>query len=331
MAAGVSVIICCYNSSLRITETLRHLSLQRTVPALAWEIIVVDNASTDDTEEIARTYWDALKANIKLSVVKESRPGLSHAREKGIESSAYDIILFCDDDNWLFKDYIQTSFEIMQNHPHIGAAGGMGIAVTDGTLPDWFKEYKLYASYPQAEKPGELTGIYAALYGAGMIVRKGAIEYINSLGVGFILKDRTGNSLVSGGDYELCYLLKLTGYNLWYDERLKFHHYMPPQRLTREYLIKLINGVAYSGMYLVLYHYALTGKKVTRFTWLIDVVYRVKILISTGIKTFFLRDKFKRRIAISSSWNSLKGIVHQIGTYKKTSARIERISQIKST
>ena len=57
---GVTVAICCYNSSARIAETLRHLSLQRLSENIPWEVLIIDNACTDDTVEVAhpsRDFW----------------------------------------------------------------------------------------------------------------------------------------------------------------------------------------------------------------------------------------------------------------------------------
>jgi cellulose synthase/poly-beta-1,6-N-acetylglucosamine synthase-like glycosyltransferase len=54
---GVSVVICCYNSSQRLPQTLGHLLAQECEVDLPWEVIVVDNASTDGTAEVARSVW----------------------------------------------------------------------------------------------------------------------------------------------------------------------------------------------------------------------------------------------------------------------------------
>ncbi|NJN42415.1 MAG: glycosyltransferase [Flammeovirgaceae bacterium] len=60
MEEGVSVIICCYNSSSRIEKTLEHLFQQKTNSRLHWEIILVDNASTDQTKATAIKRWSNL-------------------------------------------------------------------------------------------------------------------------------------------------------------------------------------------------------------------------------------------------------------------------------
>src|SRR5260370_31920760 len=57
IGCGVSVIICCYNSSAKLPATLGRLRSQRDTEAIPWELIVVDNASSDDTVAVARQPW----------------------------------------------------------------------------------------------------------------------------------------------------------------------------------------------------------------------------------------------------------------------------------
>jgi glycosyltransferase involved in cell wall biosynthesis len=319
---GVSVIICSYNSASRIQETLRYLSLQKTKPYLLWEIVLVDNASTDNTEQVALNYWKTLKSSIKLFIVKEPRPGLSHARKTGINHSSYDVIVFCDDDNWLSDSYLQIAFEVMQQDEKIGAAGGEGIAKSNVPLPDWFEEYKVYfACFPQAEKSGELTTPSAFLYGAGLVVRKQIVLKIYSR-VKFLTSDRLGEKLVSGGDNELCYLLKLIGYKLWYDDRLKFCHFLPSQRLSENYLRNLISTMSLSSKTIIMYQYILLDKKVDGLTWLRDVLYRSRSLGFTLFHALFEKNRLRKKIIMVSDWYGLIGVLNQFGRYKKNKDRI---------
>ena len=53
---GISVVVCCYNSIARIGETLTYLSNQKVPADVAWEIVLVDNASTDRTADFAREH-----------------------------------------------------------------------------------------------------------------------------------------------------------------------------------------------------------------------------------------------------------------------------------
>jgi glycosyltransferase involved in cell wall biosynthesis len=68
---GVSVIICCYNSRERIEKTLDFIFAQEVEGAIPWEIIIVDNASTDDTFLIAQRYLEKNKGRVGAKVVKE--------------------------------------------------------------------------------------------------------------------------------------------------------------------------------------------------------------------------------------------------------------------
>src|SRR5260221_11052912 len=106
MPSGISVIVCCFNSATRISPTLKHLYNQKNISSSSWEIIIINNCSTDNTTEKATQVWDSFSSNKpSFKIVNESTPGLSVARQKGIDESYYDYVLFCDDDNWLEENY----------------------------------------------------------------------------------------------------------------------------------------------------------------------------------------------------------------------------------
>jgi glycosyltransferase involved in cell wall biosynthesis len=282
MVAGVSVVICCYNSATRILETLRHLSEQKTESRLSWEVILVDNASTDDTAQIARSYWKTLNVQDKLSIVNEPRPGLSYARATGINSSSYNVIIFCDDDNWLCSDYIENAFEIMESNPRIGLLGGEGIATSNDELPKWFDFYRTsFACYPQSDKDGELKGNDASLYGAGLVLRKESWTRLNDVGFKSILTDRKRELLSSGGDTEISYAIRMCGYSLWYSKQLRFKHFMTKERLTIDYLKRINKSLAYCSVKLQLYRYALNGTQVNLLTWFKDMAYKTFSLLKS--------------------------------------------------
>ena len=120
---GVSVIICCYNSANRIEKTLKHLSSQ-CLPPVPVEIIVVDNASKDLTKEVARKFWANNGNNqIAFKIVEELSPGLNNARERGVSEAIYNIGIFCDDDNWLFPDFVSKAYQQLIEDPTIGLIG----------------------------------------------------------------------------------------------------------------------------------------------------------------------------------------------------------------
>ncbi|SOD89665.1 Glycosyltransferase, GT2 family [Spirosoma fluviale] len=237
---GISVIICCYNSSSRLPETLRHLAAQVIPDSVSCEVILVNNASTDNTVEVAQAEWEKYSpSNIDFRIIYESRPGTSFARQKGIIEARYAYYLFCDDDNWLNPNYLSTGFSILENDKEIGGLGGMGIPEFGGPKPDWFDKYAMYyAVGPQAPASGDISRRRGWVYGAGCFVRKEAVENMDHYQ--FITTDRKGTSLSSGGDIELCYYILLHGYKIWYDERLTFTHYIEGRRLSLDYIKRML-------------------------------------------------------------------------------------------
>jgi glycosyltransferase involved in cell wall biosynthesis len=326
--SGVSVVICCYNSERRITETLKHLSKQNVDPSVCWEIILVDNASSDNTNTVAEGFWSTTNTTVDLRIVREGKPGLAYAREKGISEAKFNIIIFCDDDNWLSPSYIQKSFELAQHYSEFGAIGGEGIPVSDAERPNWFEAYKkYYACYPQSSHSGELLEPMSFLYGAGLIINRKNLMNLKSQGFESILSDRIGANLTSGGDNELCYALTLAGHKLYYSADLKFHHYIPASRLTKDYLLRLIKAISYSSMKLVLYHYAIRDNKVNRLSWFKDFLYRLYVLLIEVGKSLKEKDPFLRRLALSSSYNALKAVVDLYGDYRKIYKQLLRLKR----
>lgn len=257
MENGVSVVVCCYNSEKRLPETIGHLGVQK-ADNIPWEIIVVDNASKDKTTAVAHELLQTHCNETEHKVVHESQPGLSFARIKGFEEAKYELVLFVDDDNWLCETYVSTVYESFLHNPEIGIIGGNGEAVFEIEPPTWFEKYHSnFATGEQANTGNMDTAEVDLVYGAGFTVRKGIYNRLKEVGFSSILTDRTGDSLVSGGDNELCIVSKMAGYEIWYDSRLKFRHFMAAGRLTWDYLKKLYEGFGRSKVYLGIYKYCL--------------------------------------------------------------------------
>ena len=229
---GVSVIICCHNGANRLPETIRHIARQRVPPYIPWELVIIDNGSTDDSARVARLEWQKHRVDTYLKVVPEPRLGLSYARSRGFQEARYEYMILCDDDNWLEEHYVDNVYQILSENKDIGALGGLGRLVYEVDPPSKELSY-IFAAGPQAPASGKVSE--NKLYGAGCAIRYSA--YHKMLGSGFksLLTDRRGVELSSGGDYELCLALAIVGYDIWYDDRLKFIHYITRERLTWQY------------------------------------------------------------------------------------------------
>lgn len=283
-------------------QTLKHIALQELGADLACEVILVDNASTDSTCEKAQMIWSEAASNkIKLSIVTEPKKGLVYARQRGIAEARYEYLVFCDDDNWLNKNYISDVFKLFNKHPEIAVLGGRGMAqVEDESLiPEWFNSfYHGYAIGPQAEKECMVNSVY----GAGMAVRKLALKPVMSLPM--FLHGRKANELSSGEDAEICLRIRLAGYQILYSPQLTFKHFLTPQRLTWSYLKKLHTGFGKCNIIIGLYERALNSEnsKLSSLYWFKKALYFLGIYLKYWPKQYLA---YRHKIGTTAEINHI--------------------------
>jgi glycosyltransferase involved in cell wall biosynthesis len=224
---GVTVIICCYNSSTKLPSVLTHLAAQEVPRYIPWEVVIIDNASTDDTSQVALRVWPK-DGPAPLAVRYEPQLGLIHARHRGFSEAQYEFVSFIDDDS---------------HRSTIGACGGFIEEICEIKPPWWFEKYKSnYAAGHQWPEPGDVTEKRGYLWGAGLTMRKSVWRKLICSGFRSLLTGRRKNSLTAGEDAELCFAIRMAGFQLWYDPRLHLRHYLPTRRLTWRYFRLLYRG-----------------------------------------------------------------------------------------
>jgi glycosyltransferase involved in cell wall biosynthesis len=312
---GISVIVCCFNSASRLPITLKFLALQKAPAGIPWEILIVNNASTDNTHEIALSEWASYnKDDVMFKVISQPVPGLRFAREKGVEESRYEYLVFCDDDNWLFEDYIINAFGVLKTWTTAAIVGGCGLAVPEVPPPQWFDTYRsYYAVGPQNKFNGIIPGTSPYVYGAGAVVRKSVMNQLNDLNFCPLATGRQNNKLSSGEDVELCYAVKLLDYDIGYSEGLKFYHFIPQNRLTENYFLKLVYQFGYCNIlhrpYFWLFNPALSGLKRTWFWTLLISLNIYRISLAAFLKTRDTQGAFAAKVNLAHACGRLAAIV----------------------
>ena len=308
---GVSIIVCCYNSVGRVGKTLKHLACMNLVSET--ELIVVDNNSNDGTVAVVEEKWKELKSPFPLHLVKESRPGLSYARKKGVVSARYDHILFCDDDNFLSPDYLALGYEFMTTNPDVGALFGYSRPFFESPPPQWIYDYlEAYAVGPNGLESREVHPPIVP-WGAGLWMPKKFLDHVWPDKRESKLADRTGKSLSSGGDTELCYWAKELGYKWYFLKEMTFEHLVPKKRMNKKYLRELFYRFGEAEAR-IRYYYGNNEKKlvvVSRSYFLKEKLYLLMFRIRH--KDIFLKDELKRRrmLGFHREWLNLnEGITH---------------------
>jgi glycosyltransferase involved in cell wall biosynthesis len=256
--SGISVIICCYNSSNRLPQTLRHLALQDVPSDVNWEIILIDNASTDGTAAVAEREWTQYGLNeVRFNVLSEPKPGKNFAFNTGIEAAKFEYVLTCDDDNWLNSNYIALAFQIMEGEALIGVLGGCGIFEPEYPLNPEIEQLSHYfVNGPQTWASTEHW-----VYGAGSVYRKSILTDLIRQGWKQITTGRKGKSLVCGEDVEICFMFYLSGYKIATNNNLQFRHFVPLKRQKIKYIIDLTFWLSYSHVLMNSYYPILNDDK----------------------------------------------------------------------
>lgn len=265
--SGVSIIICTFNGIERLTSTFD--SILKLNPGIARELILVDNASTDDIAGFCRNYFSENPSAIDFKLVKEKKAGLTYARIAGIRQANYEYLLFCDDDNALYSDYLQLGVKLFDDDATVGIVGGRGIPRMKIDPPDWFDKYqRSFAVGPQRSESGVIEAVPAYVYGAGAFFRKAPMLSILESGFCPKLTGRTGSTLLSGDDLEWCWLLQLLGYKIYYEDRLRFFHDLAAQRITEQYYLKLKSGTAAGSALIYAYRIFFENQNLTKREYL---------------------------------------------------------------
>ena len=335
MQEGVSIVVCCHNSARLLPETLSHLAAQQFSSAPpSCEVIVVDNASTDDTVKVARECWPDDRP-IPLRIVPEPKLGLSNARLRGIAEAKYSIVCFVDDDNLVNDDWAEIVSRVMSEHPEVGACGGQTEAQCEVAQPLWFELFQnYYAVGQQAEQEGDITDARGYLWGAGLCLRKEAFERLFENGFGFLLSDRKGEALSSGGDAELCYALKLTGWRLWYEPQLRLRHFLTAPRLQWNYLRRISRGFGAATAAIDSYEMAFKDEPSTvverlRRTWGWQTLATVWRLLRQPVKVLRAAlvsgEGDANVLRIENLWGRLRELLQHRRTYAANLKRIRTV------
>jgi glycosyltransferase involved in cell wall biosynthesis len=232
---GVSIIICTYNGKDRLGSTLDFI--QKIQFDLPWELVLVDNASKDGTIDFVSQYLKGSDLDYKL--LSCPTPGKNFALWMAFQNCQYEYVLICDDDNHLFSNYLAIGFQVLEANSQIGALGGQGLIPASIKFPEWLKPFKkAYALGPQEVSNGNI-GKNKILYGAGCFFRIEAILKLAEFNFKTFMIDNKGNLYPNKEDAELCLIIKSLGYELWYNEKLKFYHNLDPQRLEWKNFVEL--------------------------------------------------------------------------------------------
>ena len=227
----ISVIIPTYNRSALLAESLKSL-IKQNFPSEQYEILVVDNNSTDNTREVTESFASNSPVSVRYNFEKEQ--GLSIARNTGIRNAKGEIIAFVDDDihadeNWLSA--IAKAYE----DPSVGCAGGPIRPIWLGQKPSWLdKMWEPYLTINEFEA-ARVAGEYRwpeTPWGANISFRKNVFDRVGMFPENL---GRVGVSLLSNEEVNICKKIAAAGIKIAYAPEAVIHHKIPAERLTKQW------------------------------------------------------------------------------------------------
>lgn len=118
-----SVVIPTYNGARYLAGLLSRLEEQVDTGNISWEIVVVDNNSSDNTSAIAKEYQNNWDKPFPLSYCFEPKQGLAFARHRGVKEAKGEFVGFVDDDAIPAPDWVAKAYAFGKSHPKAGAWG----------------------------------------------------------------------------------------------------------------------------------------------------------------------------------------------------------------
>lgn len=240
-----SIVIATFNRSALLARTLDSLALTTTaaiVPGaggarrpLEWEVVVVDNNSSDDTAEVVQSRAAVFPCQLRL--LTERQQGKSAALNTALLATAGRVIVLTDDDVWIPPEWLLTGILPLLARSDIDYTGGPVRPMWEVPPPSWIEGDPGLLSGPIAlvdygTEPFIFEDRQRIPLGVNMAVRRSLIDQVG----GFHLRlERRGRSLIGQGQAEFFCRTRAAGARGLYVPGMWLKHHVPAARLTRSY------------------------------------------------------------------------------------------------
>jgi glycosyltransferase involved in cell wall biosynthesis len=230
MQPEISVVISTYNREKSLAGTIESILAQEDAPA--FELIVVDNRSTDGTREAIQAY--EARAGRIVRYVFEGRQGVSYGRNAGIAAARASLIAFTDDDVVVADNWLAAMKNAFAERPECGCVGGKVLALWPEPPPAWLTErhWGPLALLDYGTAQALDANNRKCLITANMGIRREVLEQIGVFRPDF---QKTAGSTCSVEDRELQERYWKAGGRCWFDPGVVVHAEIQPFRLRKEY------------------------------------------------------------------------------------------------
>lgn len=232
VAVKLSVVVCTFNRKDLLVEALVSLCCQD-LAATDHEVIVVDNASTDQTEAVASRF---VNASPNFRYVKEPQQGLSHARNRGWREARGEYVAFLDDDAKASPDWCSRILRAFAEvSPRPVAVGGVILPWYETSPPKWFSddfEMRTWGKEAAFLRPPVSRFGFA---GSNMAFPRAVLEAYGGFDARFGM---SGKKVFFGEESDLFFRIHENAPRFWFDPEIKVFHWVPVRNMTVSYRLR---------------------------------------------------------------------------------------------
>ena len=238
----ISVVVCTYKRVDFLVKCLVALA-EQDFPKNEYEIVLINNNSPDNTDQVCREFI-ASNPSLHIQYYIETQQGLSYARNRGIELSKGEIVIFLDDDAIARPGYLQKMNLFFDTYPQAVACGGRIYPLFESERPKWMSKYllSLTASINMGDQVKKFSRKKYPV-GANMAFKKFVFEKYGMFDVNL---GRRGDNLEGSEEKAIFYQLYRDNICVYYVPDAIVDHAIPDKRLTYDYFKRLAEGVGYS-------------------------------------------------------------------------------------
>ena len=296
----LSIVICSYNRASYISDALDSLYKQ-TAGLNAFEAIIVDNNSTDNTAEVFRQ-WSASHTNGSFTYITETNQGASFARNTGAAIAKGQWLCFMDDDAVATPNYVESILKHIETQPAAFGFGGRIIPQQMPAEPKWMSYYvsSLVGNFDYAPTACAFENGKYPLE-SNMIVKKDVYDAIG--GFNTALPGVVGTLRIGGEGKELFYKILALGHTIYYDPSICVHHVVEVKKLTSEYMYRVASGIGRGEK--------TRTKAISNMAYIkkiIEYIFKIGAAVILGIKYTLQATPAKALPVIQFGIDALKGL-----------------------
>ena len=308
-----TVIICTYNRCKNLPACISALENQENVNGLNWEVLIVDNNSSDETKQTVADLNN--KSILQIRYAFEPQQGLNHARNLGMQEAKGTYFAYIDDDITVAKQWLSSIYQSLVEND-ADASGGRIHLDPSVQLPAWIKNnpamYGFLGYQDYGDTAMQVDGIKQYPFGGNMAFNRRVPEKIGFFNTNLGRKGEGNkkNELFKGAETDYFHRLSaLESARIYYTPDAIVYHHILPHQLKMNYFLTIHYNAGYQKALYDIKHYDRTLFRVPLFIFpqTFRAILNYLIIVSTQGRDM----AFRQKMTIANFFGTIAGFFNK--------------------